>query len=78
MKRLWAVLLLPAFLAGCNGEKTNSVEYYAEHKDERNAKLHECRNNPGELKKTPNCINAAEAAHRAMFDPNNSNMPSIR
>lgn len=78
MNRLWAVLLLPAFLAGCNGEKTNSVEYYTEHKDERNAKLQECRDNPGELKKTPNCINAAESAQRAMLDPNNNNMPSIR
>ncbi|OIS90313.1 EexN family lipoprotein [Brucella cytisi] len=78
MRKFCMLLLLPAFLAGCNGEKTNSVEYYTEHKDERAAKLEECRNNPGELKHTPNCVNAAESAHKAMFDPNNSNMPSIR
>lgn len=76
MKPVWAALLLPAILAGC--EKTNTVDYYVTNKVEREARLDECRKNPGDMKKSPNCINAAEAEQRVMLDPNNSGMPSIK
>lgn len=56
-------VLLP--VSWCNAEETRTVEWYlkAENKAAWEAKLEECRNNPGELEKTPNCINA-----RAAFD----------
>ena len=42
------------------GEETRSVEWYRspENKAAFDAKITECRNNPGELKDTPNCVNA--------------------
>ena len=64
------LLLLAGFLAlaltGCDDEKTKTVEWYLqpENKPALDAKLAECRNNPGELKKTPNCVNARKAAER--------------
>ncbi len=45
------------------GEIINTVDYYKAHPSERKAKIAECKNNPGELKKTPNCQNAV-VAHR--------------
>lgn len=75
MKAVWVAILLPAFLAGC--EKTNTVDYYVNNKADRQERLAECRKNPGDMKKTPNCINAAEAENRVMFNPNNTGMPSI-
>lgn len=55
--------LLPLFLLGCNEEPTRSVSYYKQDTNygEREAKVAECRDNPGALKDTPNCINALEA-----------------
>lgn len=44
-------------------EEVKTVNYYKQHISERKAKIEECKNNPGELKGTPNCINAI-AAHR--------------
>lgn len=51
---LWAILL-----SGCSDTKT--VEYYQEHLAERDAKISECLNNPGQAKDDPNCANAASA-----------------
>lgn len=54
-----------ALLYGCDNtpkEQTMTVDWYKEHKAERVAKLNECKNNPGELAATPNCINAQKAA----------------
>ncbi|MDR1854476.1 MAG: EexN family lipoprotein [Azoarcus sp.] len=60
---LAAVSLLA--LAGCQEEKraeeVRTVDWYVEHTDDLNAKLQECRNNPGELEGTPNCKNAHQA-----------------
>ena len=48
---------------GCQSEETRSVEWYRapENKTALEAKLAECKNNPGELKGTPNCVNAFKA-----------------
>lgn len=56
-----AIILMSA--AGCNAEETRTVEWYLqpENKKAWETKLEECRNNPGELEKTPNCINARKA-----------------
>lgn len=50
-------------LAGCKSEETRTVEWYLkpENKVVLETKLAECKNNPGELKDTPNCINARKA-----------------
>jgi predicted Fe-S protein YdhL (DUF1289 family) len=51
-------------LSGCfetNMTETNSVSWYKENDAERKQVLIECNDNPGELEKTPNCINAKQA-----------------
>jgi hypothetical protein len=47
-------------LAGC-AEEVHTVEWYKEHKAERDAQLKKCDDNPGQLNNTPNCINARES-----------------
>lgn len=66
MKKLLLAISASIFLlssAGCNAEETRTVEWYLqpENKVAWQAKLEECRNNPGELEKTSNCINARQA-----------------
>lgn len=46
-----------------DSEQTMTVEWYKTHKIERVEKIAECKNNPGELSATPNCINAQKAAN---------------
>lgn len=38
-----------------------TVDYYRENPDARQARLAECANDPGALGKTPDCVNAREA-----------------
>ena len=55
-------LLAGALLAGpAMAESTYTVDWYRHHSAERSTKLQECRNNPGELGSTPNCMNAEKA-----------------
>ena len=65
MKQLIICILLvaTALLSACNSEETRTVEWYLqpENKVAWEAKLEQCKNNPGELGKTPNCINARKA-----------------
>lgn len=62
MKKLSIVLAIVAILSGC-GESTpvQTVEWYKEHDAERRDMLTKCKNNPGELENSPNCINAQQA-----------------
>ncbi len=62
-KIIFTALLLAIGFSGCGEEETKTVEYYtlAENAQELESKLIECKNNPGELGLTPNCINAAKA-----------------
>jgi hypothetical protein len=51
-------------LAGCTKEALDpvqTVEWYKAHEAERIAMATKCHNNPGQLEKTPNCINAQQA-----------------
>lgn len=60
-----ALLLMP--LAGCNKEKeAKTVEWYMDPANAMayEAKLAECKNNPGGLKDDPNCLNARTAQHK--------------
>lgn len=56
-----AIITLTALLTACGEEETKTVEYYKEHIAERDAKVKECVNNPGEKSNAPNCINAKQA-----------------
>ena len=64
-------LLLLAFTGCDKKEETKTVDWYMapENKAALEAKLAECRNNPGELKDTPNYQNAALARHKLFARP---------
>lgn len=42
-------------------EVVHTVDWYYKHSFDRAALLSECRNNPGQLGNTPNCVNAEKA-----------------
>lgn len=59
-----ATLALITFLTGCNDtpiEEVKTVEYYEQNESSLKLKIKECKNNPGELRETPNCQNAFQA-----------------
>lgn len=70
MKRRLAILLLTvaAALTGCNdadkGQQVKTVGWFLDHRDELAIALKGCRDNPGALGKTPDCINANEARNK--------------
>jgi outer membrane lipoprotein SlyB len=55
--------------AGCNNQTVNTVDYYKTHDTEREAKITECKNNPGGMKDDPNCINAFVAHSQGGIKP---------
>lgn len=61
--------LVTLMLTGCFEnkplEETKSVDFYSKNPAERAVMVKKCSNNPGELKDTPNCINAKQAARVA-------------
>jgi hypothetical protein len=57
-----AVLALAACDRTPGGGGTLSVDYYRAHAAERAATLSTCTNDPGDLRDSPNCVNAREAA----------------
>ena len=63
-----AVMMLAAAaaaLAGCKEDKpqevVQTVEWFKAHDTERKEMIAKCKNNPGELAASPNCINAQQA-----------------
>lgn len=51
-------------VVGCTQEALEPVQtvaWYKAHEAERIAMAKKCQNNPGQLEKTPNCINAQQA-----------------
>jgi hypothetical protein len=62
------LVAVAAALAGCgeanNSQQTKTVGWFFEHRNELQLALKACRDNPGELAKTPNCINANEARNK--------------
>ena len=68
MKKMTSILLLLAAtisLTGCNEADTShppkTVGWFFDHRDELQTTLKACRDNPGERRNTPDCINANEA-----------------
>lgn len=59
-------------LAGCSGSTTKDVKtvsWYKSHLDEAQAMAKKCADNPGELAKDPNCVNANEALFTTTSGP---------
>ncbi|UPK31065.1 EexN family lipoprotein [Bradyrhizobium sp. 195] len=65
MKASILVIAVTAALTGCNEaetrQQTKTVGWFFDHRDELQATLKACRDNPGERRNTPDCINANEA-----------------
>ena len=71
MKAIPSILLLitsVSGLTGCNqadtSRHTKTVGWFFDHRDELAVTLKACRDNPGDLAKTPNCINANDARNK--------------
>jgi hypothetical protein len=69
MKNLTVLMIVAgiiSMLTGCTEKKpaevVQTVEWYKANKPERLEMLAKCKNNPGELAATPNCVNASSAA----------------
>ncbi len=61
-----ATMTATIFLSACTPKpEAKTVAYYLANEAERHQVSDKCRNNPGELKDDPDCINAAEAMHKA-------------
>jgi hypothetical protein len=62
------LIIVATALTGCNevdkGQQTKTVGWFLDHRDELAVALKGCRDNPGELGQTPNCINANEARNQ--------------
>ena len=62
---VFGLIMTGAFgVAGCTQEALDPVQtvaWYKAHEAERIAMATKCHNNPGQLEKTPNCINAQQA-----------------
>lgn len=71
LKTLLFVVILSAGLTACFDDKASeevrTKKWYEENKTALAEKVKECSNNPGELMKTPNCINAKAAYHSSML-----------
>lgn len=76
--KLIYVIAACLLLAACKTEETMSVEYYIDNDEARTQKLMECANNPGDTAIEANCINAREAEHKSIFNPENTGMPTIK
>lgn len=65
MKAFILVTAVAAALTGCSeadtSQQTKTVGWFFDHRDELQAALKACRDNPGERRNTPDCINANEA-----------------
>ena len=63
MRRLGFLSLVALMLAGCNPTgPAHDKAYYLAHADDRVTMLERCRNDPGGLGKSANCVNALAAA----------------
>lgn len=65
MKASILAIAVAAALTGCNesdrSQQAKTVSWFFDHRDELQATLKACRDNPGERGNTPDCINANEA-----------------
>ena len=79
MKKLSALLFLAAIaLAGCKEDQpvevVQTVDWYKAHDAERIEMVKKCKNSPGEIAGTTNCINAKSAHDQTIFGSQNFNI----
>jgi hypothetical protein len=62
------IVVLALAITACKGEMSDvkSVAWFHNNPQQRTETLTECKNNPGELKEDPNCVNAAQAESASM------------
>lgn len=62
LRTIFTSIAAAVTLCGC-GEKTptQTVEWYKNNDAERKAMIGKCKDNPGELAASPNCVNAQQA-----------------
>ncbi|MCA1530527.1 MULTISPECIES: EexN family lipoprotein [Bradyrhizobium] len=62
------LLTVAAALTGCNevqkGQESKTVGWFLDHREELAMALKACRDDPGALGTTPNCMNANEARNK--------------
>lgn len=68
MRRMALLIGLVALAACSKSEKTYSVEDFLADEAVLAEHVERCRNNPGELGQTPNCVNAAAADGKARLE----------
>ena len=69
LRHLSVFLLLAASVASAAaGEEVRGVEWYRQHPAERAAVTRRCMDNPGQLDRTPDCVNAEKASLAAKAD----------
>lgn len=62
MKSLLVLVLAITVLSGCGSDTPpQTVEWYKEHKVERQTMLSKCKNSPGDQSLLPDCVNARQA-----------------
>lgn len=73
------LIFLAPLLTSC-GEKTQSVEWYIEHKEQLNKALEKCElKSPDELAKSANCKNAKDAKYKLWREQQtNAPMPEFK
>ncbi|HHW4669523.1 MAG TPA: EexN family lipoprotein [Xylella fastidiosa subsp. multiplex] len=66
MRKMSTVLVITAILASCadNNKPVRTVDWYTVYDAEREEMIAKCNNNPGELRESPNCINATSVENR--------------
>ena len=68
MKASILAIAVAAALTACNesdrSQQAKTVSWFFDHRDELQATLKACRDNPGERGNTPDCINANEARNK--------------
>lgn len=64
MRVIAIALTAMAVCTSAAAEPVRDVAYYLANPKERGAKLAQCYNNPGQLGRTANCINASTAERR--------------
>jgi hypothetical protein len=82
LRSLAVIGIAVAFIATASGccrdsqppKATHTVDQYLAKPDLLEEKLRECANNPGELRDTPDCINANAASARRGMDSMNRGM----
>ena len=68
MKQTLLAPLISLVMLGCNSrveDTTQTVDWFSKNQNDRKAMLTKCREMPGELSATPNCVNASVAERSA-------------